>query len=218
MATHPYAFTYSSRPGSRRTASMLPPFFRRNADPAPSTKRQKKAHGLSTSSSSFINTLHHMGFLQAPSALRLTKRTKSSTLVQTPQDDLDEFLSSDLELSFASTMSLHSPPQPQHELAPESSDAMDISPVRPRHASAEGEHTAKLARLDVAKATGRQRALTSSGRLFARDVTNESASRHPLEHSKSDPSAATTNVALKVARPTLPTGWIASSYANDEVQ
>ncbi|KAG5220341.1 cell division cycle- protein [Salix suchowensis] len=68
-------------------------------------------------------------FLNVPPASRQSS-VRNSRLA----DDIDNFLSSDLELSFASTVSLHSPPRDPLSLTPESDDSvvpMDISPAPP---------------------------------------------------------------------------------------
>lgn len=63
-------------------------------------------------------------FHSAPSPPALIRKTKQSRM----NNELDEFLSSDLELSFASTMSLNSP-APSRAPSPM---AMDISPAPPQ--------------------------------------------------------------------------------------
>src|ERR1700749_1831131 len=55
----------------------------------------------------FAPSITSTQYLTAPPPAPSRKRSQR---LQRPRDDVDEFLSSDLELSFASTMSLHSPP------------------------------------------------------------------------------------------------------------
>lgn len=94
---------------------------------------------------SFFNPSDHL----APSAL---SRKRSQFFSKPPRQDVDDFLSSDLEVSFASTVSLHSPPRrnaalPQEKPSP--AESMDISP-----------------------APGRPRAYTSGARLFGSNIGN----------------------------------------------
>jgi hypothetical protein len=128
------------------------------------------------------------------------KRTKSFALLHTPQDDMDAFLSSDLELSFASNMSLHSPdehgpPTPGAGLDVDASMAMDISPAPVRYA-------------DTRVKMSRPRAYTSGTRLFGRDVSNDA--RSPTEEYL-NPMNGT-----KAARPVFPEAWFSpASFKND---
>jgi M-phase inducer tyrosine phosphatase len=94
----------------------------------------------------FFNPSDH---LAPPSAL---SRKRSQFFSKPPRQDVDDFLSSDLEVSFASTVSLHSPPRrnaalPQEKPSP--AESMDISP-----------------------APGRPRAYTSGARLFGSNIGN----------------------------------------------
>ncbi|KAI0048544.1 hypothetical protein FA95DRAFT_1490667 [Auriscalpium vulgare] len=113
-------------------------------------------------------------------------------------DDLDDFLSSDLELSFASTMSLHSPSQ--DAASEENVVPMDISPepVRPPPAMPNATNN----RL---KAVSRPRAFTSSARLFGRDLSNDSSASSQL----AAPSKADSTRSKRIQRSALPMEWLA---------
>lgn len=130
------------------------------------------------------------------------QRVKSSAKLQTPQDDIDEFLSSDLDLS----MTLNSPGHAAAQL-PEDHDpmAMDISPAKP------------IVRTEcfTRPSTTRPRAFTNDPRLFGRDLSNNGHNvmhnSHALLEVPGDPSRTlSSNLAKKMARPALPMQW--SSY------
>jgi hypothetical protein len=94
-------------------------------------------------------------FLSAP------KATSKKIGFRCPSDDLDDILSSDLELSFTSAVSMRSPHQEAMTL---SSDAMDISPMPP---------VCRLNELDEHSVSKlRPRAHTTSARLFGLDLSN----------------------------------------------
>ena len=135
-------------------------------------------------------------FLSAPPAAPSRKR------FQRPRDDVDEFLSSDLELSFASTMSLHSPPHVSTIHTP-NNDLMDVSPTL-------ANPVFTLARPkddDAAKPKSRPRAFTSGARTFGRDVSNSvpPALQPPLILQS---SGSTSN--KRTQRSALPFEWMAA--------
>ncbi|KAK0197273.1 hypothetical protein F5146DRAFT_1099553 [Armillaria mellea] len=116
-------------------------------------------------------------------------------------DDDDDDLSSDLELSFASTVSLNSPPKEPVALTPESEYGvpMDISPVPPK--------------FQPTKAATRPRAFTSaaSGRVFGNDVSNNT------NHTSSQrgPSGSTQSGSKCTHRSALPMEWLMASPLED---
>lgn len=79
-----------------------------------------------------------------------------------PHDDVDDFLSSDLELSFASNVSIHSPP---------ASEALMLSPSAGESDYAPMDISPAPAKKPVFE-RGRPRAFTSGARLFGRDMSN----------------------------------------------
>ncbi|KAG9318859.1 hypothetical protein JVU11DRAFT_965 [Chiua virens] len=83
-----------------------------------------------------------------------------------PRDDLDDFLSSDLELSFASTVSISSPSRDHDSIAKDTTqdDRMDISPMPC--------HVARREPVHFSKPTARPRAYTSGARMFGQDLSN----------------------------------------------
>lgn len=149
---------------------------------------------------------------QAPSR-KLSQRIKGKV---TPE--VEDFLSSDvereLELSFASTMSINSPPREPISLALEDDSRdyvpMDISPAPPRiQAAPTKEETRKM--------TGRPRAFTSSARLFGADMSNSSSQlslRAPSAKSSSDTS--TSGRGKKLQRAALPFEWMSNSQTAGE--
>ena len=131
------------------------------------------------------------------------QRVKSSAKLQTPQDDIDEFLSSDLDLS----MSLNSPGHSAAQL-PEEHDpmAMDISPAKP----------IVRAECFTRPSMTRPRAFTNDPRLFGRDLSNNTNNVMHNSHASlevpGDPTRTlSSNLAKKMARPGLPMQW--TSYA-----
>ena len=150
-------------------------------------------------------------YLMAPQA---PFRKLSQRVSGRPKADIDEFLSSDierdLEVSFASTMSINSPVLGPTSLTPEDDDAdyaaMDISPMPPRlsqHQSKESETKLKI---------GRPRTLASGSRLFGRDRSNSASndSSNPLAPEKST-SSGTSAASKKLQRAALPFEWMSPS-------
>ncbi|KIJ68949.1 hypothetical protein HYDPIDRAFT_80433 [Hydnomerulius pinastri MD-312] len=116
-----------------------------------------------------------------------------------PRDDVDEFLSSDLELSFASTMSLNSPPREYVNLTHESiqDDAMDISPA-PSKIAHENERTSKPMR---------PRAYTSAARMFGQDMSNGNISN---DSASIDAKSGTQSGSKRTQRSALPMEWLST--------
>lgn len=98
--------------------------------------------------------------------------TRTIHFVQGTQDNGEDLLSSDLELSFASAMSLNSPLRGSMKLTDNTSREdvipMDISPEPSRLA----QHSRRAGAHFVEKAT-RNCETTTSVRLFGRDLSNE---------------------------------------------
>lgn len=113
------------------------------------------------------------------------------------RDDVDEFLSSDLELSFASTMSLNSPSRDYVDLANDSmqDEPMDISPAPPRNTQKENERSGRP--------LTRPRAFTSAARMFGQDMSNSSQNDNSSFDTKSG--------AKRIQRSALPTEWLSFS-------
>lgn len=130
------------------------------------------------------------------------------------QRDIDEFLSSDLEVSFASTISLNSPPNVHVPLTPgcDYAEPMDISPAPPP----------KPLFVNAAnyKPTSRPRAHTTNSRLFGGNISNSdiqlpnSQAVLPLSIIKSAASNnATRSINQGIQRSALPTEWLVSARA-----
>ncbi|TFK72168.1 hypothetical protein BDN72DRAFT_763651 [Pluteus cervinus] len=135
-------------------------------------------------------------FLKPPSLLSRKGNLRS---VQQPVKDVEEFLSSDLEISFASTVSLHSPPRDNISLSTEGSFAepMDISPAPKPRTSTE-------------KVTARPRAFTSAARLFGSDISNNSLAPPKLAPAASIKSNnSTQSNGKRTQRTGLPLEWLA---------
>lgn len=143
-------------------------------------------------------------FLNAPPA---PSRKRSQRLPR-PRDDVDEFLSSDLELSFASTVSLHSPPRESIALTPENEylDPMDISPIpAPKPAFT---HAPSKENDDSVKPLTRPRAFTSAARMFGRDMSNGIS---PALLIPPAPKSGSSHVnAKRTQRAALPLEWLAA--------
>lgn len=114
------------------------------------------------------------------------------------RDDIDEFLSSDLELSFASTMSLNSPSRDYvnitHEISQD--DAMDVSPMPPPRKEP----------VQFNKPTTRPRAYTSGARMFGQDLSNSSISNNSIP----DSNSGTQSGSKRTQRTGLPVEWFAA--------
>lgn len=126
-------------------------------------------------------------FLQVPS---LPTRKASSPV---PNDSFDD-ISDDLELSFASNMSLNPTTTEERADHVASPVPMDISP-------------APSTRVASSKFTPRPRAFTSSARLFGRDVSNE----NPQPPSIDSGTGSGTTSGKKLQRAALPFEWMAPS-------
>ncbi|KAJ6455738.1 hypothetical protein C8R45DRAFT_1035531 [Mycena sanguinolenta] len=111
-----------------------------------------------------------------------------------PSHNVDDF-SSDLELSFASNVSLNSPPRESIALTPESEypKPMDISPAPP------------------IKPYMRPRAFTSGPRMFGQDRSNESIQSGPPASLKSTQSSG-----KRIQRSALPTQWFTTTVSTPE--
>jgi M-phase inducer tyrosine phosphatase len=112
-------------------------------------------------------------------------------------DDIEDYLSSDLELSFASTMSLQSPEKRGHD---DSDVMMDISPAPPIRISA-----SENVDLSGRKVAGRPRSTTSAGRLFGRDAGNDPSPVSGI------PSSQTKSSAKRTQRTALPMEWMSQA-------
>ncbi|KAL4076974.1 hypothetical protein V8B97DRAFT_1866137 [Scleroderma yunnanense] len=147
----------------------------------------------------FFSTLSSASsqYLSAPLA---PSRKRSQQLKS--RDDVDEFLSSDLELSFASTMSLNSPSRDYVDLANDSmqDEPMDISPVPPRNLQKENERSTRP--------TTRPRAFTSAARMFGQDMSNGSQN----DNSSFDAKSGTNSGSKRTQRSALPTEWLSSAH------
>lgn len=117
-----------------------------------------------------------------------------------PRDDLDDFLSSDLELSFASTMSLNSPSRDYVNITRDiaQDDAMDISPMPSRVSRKEP--------VQFSKPTNRPRAYTSGARMFGQDLSNNTTSSDSMSDSKS----GTQSDSKRTQRTALPVEWFSA--------
>ncbi|KAH9930919.1 uncharacterized protein B0H18DRAFT_1143605 [Fomitopsis serialis] len=146
-------------------------------------------------------------FLDVPPAP--SRKASERLMKPAARVEMDDFLSSeadDLELSFASTMSLNSPPRDTLDLAPESERdnhpdyaPMDISPAPPT-------------RVDKQRPfMGRPRAMTSNARLFGRDMSNNSGGNGSVTSLQSVAKSTGTNGASKrLQRAALPFEWMAT--------
>ncbi|KAJ7694203.1 hypothetical protein B0H17DRAFT_1159248 [Mycena rosella] len=118
-----------------------------------------------------------------------------------PSQNVDD-LSSDLELSFASNVSLNSPPRDPIGLTPESEypKPMDISPVPPAPSI---------------RPFMRPRAFTSGPRMFGQDRSNESIHSGPPASLK---QGSTHSNGKKTQRSALPTEWVITAARTPDEQ
>ncbi|KAG5354211.1 M-phase inducer phosphatase [Termitomyces sp. J132] len=137
---------------------------------------------------SLLSRTSSFNFL-APPAAPSRKRSERSI----PRQDIDDFLSSDLEVSFASTVSIHSPPRKAACLAPEEdyAEPMDISPAPPPKSAL--------------KTGARPRAFTSGARLFGNDLSNGGEGLMPSPSIDPSPSVKSSR---KTQRSALPNEWL----------
>lgn len=160
-----------------------------------SSKRHKRDHeySLGPQVMNFFSTISSASsqYLSAPLA-PIRKRSQHLK----PRDDLDEFLSSDLELSFASTVSLNSPPRDYVNITQD--DAMDISPMP--------SHVARKEPVQFSKPKNRPRAYTSGARMFGQDLSNNTVSNDSMSNSNS----GTQSGSKRTQRTALPLEWFSA--------
>lgn len=148
--------------------------------------RDQQFHLLPSAMPSLFPSHATSRFLQVPS---LPTRKASSPV---PNESFHD-ISDDLELSFASNMSLNPTTTEERDSHVASPVPMDISPAPPT-------------RVAPPKFITRPRAFTSSDRLFGRDVSNEN-----LRPPSSISSGTGTTSGKKLQRAALPFEWMASS-------
>lgn len=130
---------------------------------------------------------------------------KPSQRLARPDEELDDFLSSDLEHSFASTMSLNSAPaSPEKDplglpaenenMAPFSPNAMDISPAPKNQTSMFGSGK-----------RSRPRAFTVA-RVFGRELSNQESPNS--NYSPASLKGDNDGPAIPRSRSPLPAGWM----------
>jgi len=154
--------------------------------PVRQPKRDQPFHLLPSAMPSLFPTHTASRFFRAPT---LPTRNASSPA---PNESFDD-ISDDLELSFASNLSLNPTTTDEHDNHIASPVPMDISPAPPT-------------RVAPSKFTARPRAFTSSARLFGRDVSNENL-QPPPSISSGDGTGTTSGKNLQ--RAALPFEWVA---------
>ncbi|THH33017.1 hypothetical protein EUX98_g1218 [Antrodiella citrinella] len=159
---------------------------------------------------------HFLAIPPAPSR-KLSQRINGKVT-----SEVEDFLSSDvereLELSFASTMSIHSPPRDHISLAPEDDSRdyvpMDISPAPPRMQAAVPKQVE-----ETRKVVGRPRAFTSSARLFGTDMSNASGQQSSINFGAANKSSSsgtsTSSRGKKLQRSALPFEWMSNAQTSD---
>ncbi len=110
---------------------------------------------------------------------------------------LEDAFASDLESSFASTVSLNSPTEPDYGIP------MDISPL-------------PIAKTASVKPSTRPRAFTSAARLFGNDVSNQDESLGS-QRGRSGSGSSQSN-SKRTQRSTLPMEWLMASPQGDSVR
>ncbi|KAH9857705.1 hypothetical protein C2E23DRAFT_288043 [Lenzites betulinus] len=166
----------------------------------------------------FGNTRFNSSHLSVPSFLNgkaakrdAPVRSAREQFIATAQDaDLD------LELSFASTMSLNSPVREPQPLTPENENPnyvpMDISPA-PTHMMQPASTALEVKPAQLRPFVGRPRAATSAARLFGRDMSNGTDSASQFSGSK---LGTGTSSGKRLQRAGLPTEWLSTSRTQDE--
>lgn len=199
--------THSPRPRSPqrrfglRIRSLAMPPVRSHLPSTDDCKKRKRSQYDDSDDMAFVTQSNKQQLVPPPAPMRKL----SERMILVP-NDLDDFLSSDLELSFASTMSLNSPPGSPPmgssilplDLKVPSHVAMDVSPAPTRSSTlavpASGHKT-------------RPRALTSA-RTFGRELGNQLTP--PSARSASFRSTS----GKKLQRSALPTEWL-GQFAQD---
>lgn len=134
------------------------------------------------------------------------------------QREVDDFSASDLEISFASTVSLHSPQKNSVPLTPgrDYAEPMDISPAP--------QSRNPLTDSARQKSISRPRAYTSGARLFGNDLSNNSSSHLPstqsvpLPFDTSDSSNTSSRSTDKCTqRSALSAEWLMNSHTSGHV-
>ncbi|KAI0695417.1 hypothetical protein C8T65DRAFT_743986 [Cerioporus squamosus] len=146
------------------------------------------------------------------------KSIKRDAPVRTQPNAFEEPEDLDLELSFASTMSLNSPARVSNPLTPEDEYPdhvpMDISPIPPPRFQPPAPQPT-LQTSNPKPFVGRPRAATSAARLFGRDMSNGHDSSSQFSASSvSKPGTGSTTKRLQ--RSALPTEWLAPSHASSD--
>ncbi|KAL0947079.1 hypothetical protein HGRIS_013220 [Hohenbuehelia grisea] len=178
-------------------------FIRRFVDVSHPYKKAKRNPRQEPSSN--MSAFMPSKFLNVPQVLS----RQSSLRTSKTRDDVDDFLSSDLEISFASTVSLHSPPRDTISLTPQSECVpMDISPAPPPKPVF---MAAPITSISSGKPLTRPRAFTSGARLFGRDVSNENIANPGNTPSASKPGSTKAS-GKRTQRSALPTEWFAPRH------
>lgn len=154
--------------------------------PVRQQKRDQPLYLLPSAMPSLFPSHTASRFLQVPG---LPTRKGSSPVPNGSFDDISD----DLELSFASNMSLNPTTTDERDDHIASPVPMDISP-------------APASRVAHSKFIPRPRAFTSSARLFGRDVSNE---HHQPPSSISSGTGSGTTSGKKLQRAALPFEWMA---------
>ncbi|GLB35383.1 putative rhodanese Homology domain containing protein [Lyophyllum shimeji] len=157
----------------------------------PFKKHKSNRHPDFAFEMSFFAPTSSSQHLKPPSA-----PTGKRSLRSMHRQEVDEFLSSDLEASFASTVSLNSPPREPLVLNSDEgyAEPMDISPAPPPKPSV--------------KQGARPRAFTSAARLFGNDISNGPTLSPSLAPAPTLKSSQGSVVSKKIQRAALPTEWL----------
>ena len=166
----------------------VPPVRQTSSRPQNTVVHPSSSYLLTSAMPSLFQSHTASRFLQVPS---LPARRTSAPI---PNESFDD-ISDDLELSFASNMSLNPTTSEERDNHIASPVPMDISPAPPT-------------RVASLKFPARPRAFTSSARLFGRDVSNENTQPSPSVNSGTG-SGATSG--KKLQRAALPFEWMAPS-------
>ena len=156
--------------------------------------------------------------LSVPSLFGGKSSSKRDVLARTNNQLLGPDIDLDLELSFASTMSLNSPARDSQPLTPEDENPnhvpMDISPA-PAPPRLFQVPQPPVQALNAKPTVGRPRAATSAARLFGRDMSNghETSS---VYSASSVSKSGTGSTSKRLQRSALPTEWFSSEQPQQD--
>lgn len=215
---HPFCMNnkHHRRHSSQPNANNVSPFVYQISESksrSPYVKTYKRSLPDDMSFFATSSKITNAQFLVAPAPF-CTRKSITNRFVNADVD-----ISSDLEISFASNVSLNSPPRENLSLLSDHCEPMDISPAplpKPIHLGTE----------NGGMKPSRPRAFTSGARLFGADISNSSSANNNNNSKNLMPSpslpvdASLSSVrsnSKKIQRSALPTEWLAAPNSHPTV-